>query len=158
MALRLSISAKDVKAEKLVKPGWYATQVKKVNQEIAKDKESHNFVIDVIGREDDSDGVPVKCFFSEKFIQSINPFVRATGPLQGIPEPLSEETGLDGNYKLEETVENVVFAQWVTDKGKDGQQRARNQISDWAPLPSTHPLYVDSAGDVAEVPAAGFGE
>ena len=156
MALRLSITAKDVKAEKLVKPGWYATVVKKITQEIAKDKESHNFVVDVLGKEDDSDGVPVKCFFSEKFIQSINPFVRATGPLQGIPEPLSEEKGLDENYALEKAVENVVYAQWVTDKGKDGQQKARNQIADWAPLPSTHPLYVEPGDAAADVGAEGF--
>ena len=156
MALRLSISAKDVKAEKLVKPGWYATQIKKINQEIAKDKESHNFVIDVIGREDDSNGVPVKCFFSEKFIQSINPFVRATGPLQGIQNPLSEDTGLDPNYELKKAEENVVYAQWITDKGKDGQQKARNQIADWAPLPSTHPLYVDQSGANSAVGAGGF--
>ena len=156
MALRLSISAKDVKAEKLVKPGWYATRIKKITQEIAKDKESHNFVVDILGQEDDSEGVPVKCFFSEKFIQSINPFVRATGPLQGIPDPLSEDKGLDPNYALEKAVENVVYAQWITDKGKDGQQKARNQIADWAPLPDTHSLYVDTTGSTADVGAGGF--
>ena len=157
MALRLTITSKDVKAEKLVKPGWYATQIQKTAQEMAKDKESFNFVIDVVGMEEDAKGVPVKCFFSEKFIQNINPLVRATGPLQGIKEPLNEETGLDPKYDLEKTENNVVYAQWVTDKGKDGQGKARNQIADWAPLPANHPLYVDTGGGSAsDIPASGF--
>ena len=157
MGLRLTISAKEVKAEKLVKPGWYATKITKVDKLVAKDKESENFVFDVEGMEGDSAGVPVKTFFSEKFIQNINPLIRATGPLQGIPQPLSEETGLHPDYDLEKTQNAVIYAQWATDKGKDGQQKARNAIVDWAPLPNGHPLAVVGTATVA-VGAGGFGE
>lgn len=153
----LQIGAKEVLAEKLVKPGWYPTFIEAIDKQTAKDKESENFIIDVIGKEGDSNGVPCKCFFSEKFIQNINPFIRATGPLQGIPNPLSEESGLDKAYDLEKAQKCVVLAKWATNRGKDGQDKPRNSIEDWAPLPADHPLNSMNVGVGATTPKVGVG-
>jgi len=157
MSIKLSIGSKEVKAEKVVKPGWYATKINDPKEELAKDKESINYTLEATGQEGDATNVPTKCFFSEKFIQNINPLVRATGPLQGIPNPLSEDTGIDPRYDFEKINGNIVFAQWKTDRGKDGQEKAKNVIVDWAPLPKDHPLAVKGAGEsAAPVSAGGF--
>lgn len=156
MTMRLSITAKDVKAEKLVKPGWYATRIVKVEKEPAKDKQSENYVVDVEGLEGDSTGVPCKVFFSEKFIQSILPLIRATGPLQGIPNPTSEETGLDPNYDLQKCVGNQIAGKWVTNRGKTGEEKGRNAIDDWAPLEASSP-FSQATQSAAPVAVTGFG-
>lgn len=159
MAIRLQITSKEVKAEKIVKPGWYATKIENPRVEPAKDKESENYIVDAVGMEEDADGVPCRCFFSEKFIQNINPLVRATGEQQGIPNPLSEEAGLDPAYDFAKTNGNIVLAQWKTDRGKDGNEKARNVIVDWAPLPQDHPLRAQISGGskATSVGASGFG-
>jgi hypothetical protein len=158
MAIRLAITAKEVKAEKIVKPGWYPTKILKVTKEIAKDKESENFVVDVEGLEGDASGVPCKVFFSEKFIQSINPLVRATSEQQGIPteKVLTEEAGIDPNYDLEKIVGATVDAKWVTNRGKSGDDKPRNAIDDWAPLKAGSPFYQGPPSSTT-IGAAGFG-
>lgn len=157
MGLRLTITAKEVKAEKIVKPGWYPTRILKILKEVSKDKESENFIVDVEGLEGDAAGVPCKVFFSEKFIQSINPLVRATAEQQGISTDavLSEETGLHPDYDLEKIVGNVVDAKWVTNRGKSGEDKPRNAVDDWAPLKAGSPFY--PGGLTSAVPAVGAG-
>jgi len=141
MAIRLNITPTDVKAQKLVRPGWYNVKVVEVKEELAKDKESTNIVVDIVGLEGDADGVPVKNWFSEKFPQGGISFVKACGG------QVSEETGVDPSFDWERQVGKTVKAHIVTNRGKDGQQPPRNSVDEWAP----------SAGVAAPVPqGAGF--
>lgn len=145
MAIQLTITGKDVKADKVVRPGWYLALITAVVQEIAKDKESHNIVVDVEGLEGDCAGVPIKCWFSEKFPQGAIAFVRATGG------KISEETGVDPAYDFEKQVQKRVKIKLVHNRGKSGDEKPRNMIEDWAPA--------DPAGEAAPAVMAvgGFG-
>lgn len=141
MAIRLGIDAKAVKASKLVRPGWFIVLVEGVKEELAKDKESTNIVVDVVGQEGDADGVPVKTWFSEKFPQGGIPFVRACGG------QISEETGVDPDFDWERQVGKRVKAHIITNRGKDGTGKPNNSIDDWAPM---------AQEAVEEVAAGGF--
>jgi hypothetical protein len=142
MAIRLNITPQDVKATKLVRPGWYNVRINEVKEELAKDKESTNIVVDVLGAEGDADGVPIKNWFSEKFPQGGISFVKACGG------SVSEDQGVDPSFDWERQAGKVVKAHIVTSRGKDGQQPPRNVIDEWAPLASV--------GEAAAVPAGGF--
>lgn len=142
--MRLNITPKDVKASKIVRPGWYLAKIDEVKEELAKDKESTNIVVDFTGLEGDATGVPFKNWFSEKFPQGAIPFVKATGGR------VTEEEGLDPDYDFERQVGKTVKIHVITDRGKDGQGKPRNAIDDFAPA---------SAAATEAAPAvAGFGE
>lgn len=128
MPIRMNITPKDVKAQKIVRPGWYPVEIKEVKQELAADKESQNTRVDVEGLDGDAAGVPVPTWFSEKFTQGAIPFVKATGGR------VTEEEGVDPDYDFEAQVGKRVMAHIVTSRGKTGQDKPRNQIDDWAPL------------------------
>jgi len=128
MAIRMNITPQDVKAQKLVRPGWYPVEIKEVKQELASDKSSYNTRVDVEGLDGDAAGVPVPTWFSEKFTQGAIPFVKATGGR------VSEEEGVDPDYDFEIQVGKRVMAHIVTSRGKSGTDKPRNQIDDWAPL------------------------
>ena len=140
MAIRMNITPNDVKAQKLVRAGWYNVRIEAVKQELASDKTSHNTRIDVIGLDGDAAGVPVPTWFNEKFSQGAIPFVRATGG------KVTEEDGLDPDYDFEVQVGKTVMAHIVTSRGKTGNDKPRNQVDDWAPASS-----VNSSSQVAEV-------
>lgn len=127
MAIRMNITPNDVKAQKLVRPGWYNARIEGVKQEIAADKASHNTRIDVIGLDGDATGVPIPTWFNEKFAQGAIPFVRATGGR------VTEEDGLDPDYDFEAQVGKTVMIHVITSRGKTGNDKPRNQIDDWAP-------------------------
>lgn len=159
MRLQDLISGKEVLAEKLVRPGWYPTKIEEIDEKLAKDKESMNIIVDVTGGPDcDAAGVPQKNFFSEKFIQNINPFIRATSAQQGIPKEkvLDEKTGLHPDYDIKKTKGVYVYAQWATDRGKDGQDKPRNSIVDWAELPKELAHLNPTPAVAGAVGAAGF--
>jgi hypothetical protein len=153
--LGLQITAKDVKASKIVRPGWYATKVTELRNETASDKESENLVVEIEGMEGDAQGVPGRALFSEKFPQSAVPFVNACGKAQGIEKAADEEKGLDARFNWSGCKGVVLYAQWGTWRGKDGTEKPRNNINDWAPLPSDHPLQSMNAAAGASV-GAGF--
>lgn len=158
MNLGLQISAKDVKASKLVKSGWYATRVVDLKNEVAGDKESEIMVVEIEGMEGDCEGVPCRAVFSEKFPQSAVPFVIATGKAQGIEKPVDEEKGVDPKFRWDACKSKVVYCQWGTWRGKDGTEKPRNNITDWAPLPAGHALshLNPTSGAPAAVGAGGF--
>lgn len=128
MAIRLSITPEDVRAEKLVRPGWYPVEIKEVKEAMAKDQVSSNIVVDVEGLEGDAKQVPIKNFFSEKFPQGGIAFARACGA------KITEEEGIDPNFDWELQKGRKVKAHIVTNKGKSGQDKPRNAIDDWAPM------------------------
>ena len=128
MPIRMNITPKDVKAQKIVRPGWYPAEIKEVKSEVASDKESMNTRVDVEGLEGDAMGVPVPTWFSEKFVQGAIPFVKATGGR------VTEEEGVDPDYDFEAQVGKKVMVHIVTSRGKSGNDKPRNQIDDWAPL------------------------
>jgi hypothetical protein len=154
----LQITAKDVKASKLVKGGWYATKVIDIKNEIAGDKESEICVVELEGMEGDAEGVPARSVFSEKFPQSAVPFVIATGKAQGIEKPVDEEKGVDPRYRWDGSKNKVIYCQWGTWRGKDGTEKPRNNIVDYAPLPEGHALSSmnPTSSSTAAVGAAGF--
>jgi hypothetical protein len=59
MAIRMNITPQDVKAQKIVRPGWYPVEIKEVKEELASDKESTNVRVNVEGLDGDAKGVPV---------------------------------------------------------------------------------------------------
>ena len=128
MAIRMNITPNDVKAQKLVRPGWYTFLIQLVKQELASDKASNNVRVDVIGLDGDATGVPIPTWFSEKFTQGAIPFVKATGGR------VTEEEGIDPDYDFEAQVGKKVMAHVVTSRGKTGNDKPRNQIDDWAPI------------------------
>jgi hypothetical protein len=138
----MNITPKDVKAQKIVRPGWYSAEIKEVKQEMAADKESQNTRVDVEGLDGDCTGVPIPTWFSEKFVQSAIPFVKATGGR------VTEEEGIDPDYDFEAQIGKKVMIHVVTSRGKTGQDKPRNQIDDWAPLNAA----------TSAAPVTGFGD
>src|SRR5215510_1661642 len=108
MAIKMNITPKDVKAQKIVRPGWYPAIIQEVKQELAQDKESYNTRVDVEGLEGDCAGVPIPTWFSEKFAQSAIPFVKATGG------KVTEEDGIDPDYDFELQIGKKVMIHVVT--------------------------------------------
>jgi hypothetical protein len=131
MPIRMNITPKDVKAQKIVRPGWYASEIKEVSQGISADKESTNTRVDIEGLDGDAAGVPVPTWFSEKFPQGAIAFVKATGGR------VTEEEGIDPEYDFEAQVGKKVMAHIVTSRGKSGNDKPRNQVDDWAPMAGT---------------------
>lgn len=128
MPIRHTITGKDVKATKIVKPGTYHFRIISVKNELASDKESENTVVDVEGLEGDANGVPVKSWFTEKnvFAQHVS-FTKACGA------KVDEETGVDPEFDWEAQVGKVVRGKLVTNRGKDGNGQPRNAIEEWYP-------------------------
>jgi hypothetical protein len=141
MAIRMNITPQDVKAQKIVRPGWYPVEIKEVKEELASDKESTNVRVNVEGLDGDAKGVPVPTWFSEKFTQGAIPFVKATGGR------VDEESGIDPDYDFGAQEGKRVMAHIVTSRGKTGNDKPRNQIDDWAPL--TAVTSSDQLSDVA---------
>jgi hypothetical protein len=142
MAIKMNITPKDVKAQKIVRPGWYPAEITDVRQELASDKESQNTRVDVIGLEGDAKDVPIPTWFSEKFTASAIPFVKATGGR------VDEEEGIDPDYDFELQKGKRVMVHIVTSRGKTGNDKPRNQIDDWAP----------SSSVTEAAPVGGFGD
>jgi len=142
MAIRMNITPQDVKAQKIVRPGWYGAEIKEVRQEVASDKESMNTRIDIVGLDGDAMGVPIPTWFSEKFPQSAIPFIKATGGR------VTEEEGVDPDYDFEAQVGKRVMIHIVTSRGKTGNDKPRNQVDDWAP----------SSSVTEAAPVGGFGD
>lgn len=128
MSIRMQITPNDVKSQKVVRPGWYPVHIDLVKNELAANKESMNVRVEVTALEGDANGVPVITWFSEKFAQGAIPFVIATGG------KVTEEDGVDPDYDFESQIGKKVNAHIVTNRGKTGQEKARNMIDDWAPL------------------------
>src|SRR6187399_1179648 len=79
---RLQITPEAFLGAKLVKPGWYPTLIKEVNEELAKDKMSKNIVLDVENADAESEfmGVPAKHWLTEKFVQGAVALIKAFNP------------------------------------------------------------------------------
>ncbi len=127
MPIRMNITPNDVKAQKLVRSGWYNARITDVTQKVAADKQSNNTIIEVIGLDGDAKDVPIPTWFNEKFAQGAIPFVKATGGR------VTEEEGVDPDYDFEAQIGKTVMIHVVTSRGKTGNEKPRNQIDDWAP-------------------------
>lgn len=148
---RLQINPEDFKRAKIVKPGWYVTFIKEVNEELAKDKQSQNVVLDIEVADPESEfkGVPAKHWFTEKFPQGAVAFAKAMNP--GIPEDKVADVEFN-DYKGK-----FVYAKWATNRGKDGTDPPRNSIEDWAPLPSKYAALNAGVADAVTAGVGGFG-
>lgn len=140
MPIRMNITPNDVKAQKIVRTGWYNARIEGVKQEVASDKVSNNVRVDVVGLDGDCTSVPIPTWFNEKFTQGAISFVRATGGR------VTEEDGVDPDYDFEAQIGKTVMIHVVTSRGKTGNDKPRNQIDDWAPANT-----VNSSQQVAEV-------
>ena len=121
---RLQITPADVKASKLVKPGWYLTKIVKYSYELNKAKDAYNHVYEVVGAEGDANGVPLKLWMSEKAARFHIPFIVACGGT------VNEETGID--FEMAAAEGQTVRGKWETQQ-QEGQ-RPQNTITDWAPV------------------------
>jgi hypothetical protein len=68
MSIRMQLTPDDFLRAKLVKPGWYATLIKTVVEELNSKKDANNVVLDCENADPESEfrGVPVKHWLSEK--------------------------------------------------------------------------------------------
>lgn len=148
---RLQISPEDFKRAKLVKPGWYPTLIKDVNEELAKDKLSQNIVVDLENSDKESEflGVPAKHWFTEKFPQGGVTFLKAM--IANIDESKMADV------EFSEFKGKYVYAKWGTNRGKDGNDPPRNSIEDWAPLPSKFAYLNEAVTTGAAASVASFG-
>ena len=147
---RLQITPDDFKRAKLVKPGWYPTLIKEVVEELNSKKDGMNIVLDVENADNKTEffEVPTKVWFTEKFPQSAVSCVKAFNP------KISEAAIADVEFS--DFKGRYIYSHWITSRGKDGTEPPRNQIDDWAPLPSAWAhLQNVVVGPAAEV--AGFG-
>jgi len=135
MGLRFQVSASDVKRSKLIKPGWYLFSVVDVRVEKAKDGQSNNIVIDLVGKEGDAKDVPVRTWISEKAPGLAVPAIKAFGG------DVSEETGADFDFEGIRGMD----ARLLIETG-EYEGRKNNSIKDWAP-----------ASNVAAAPAPTVG-
>ena len=144
---RMTINPGDFKAAKIVKPGWYPTLIKDVTEELNSKKDAMNNIIDAENADKgEYNGVPVKVWFTEKFVPGIVAFFKAFNPT--VSEAAIAECVFD-EYKG-----RYIYAHWNTNRGKDGNDPPRNTIDDWAPLPKqfAHLNEVNPAGAAASAP------
>lgn len=126
---RLTINPEEFKRAKLVKPGWYVTLVRDINEEMNSKKDGNNIVVDVENAEPGSEfiGVPAKLWFTEKFVQGIVAYVKAFTP--GLDEAKAQD------FEFNDSKGMYIYGKWATNRGKDGTQPPSNTVEDWAPLP-----------------------
>lgn len=146
---RLNITPDDFKASKLVKPGWYPTLIKDVNEELSAKKDSTNIVLDLenADRESEFYGVPCKHWLSEKGVR----FPGGAAALTRAFFPSQDENKV-ANVEFNDMKGRYIYAKWATFRGKDGNDPPQNRIEDWAPLPKKHAdlanAVVDASSDV----------
>lgn len=147
---RLQITPEDFKRAKLVKPGWYPTLIKDINEELNAKKDGMNIVVEVENSDKDTEflGVPAKVWFTEKFVQGVVAFAKAFNPT--MPE------GAIQDFEFNETKGRYIYAKWGTNRGKDGQQPPNNSIEDWAPLPKKYDYLNKAVESGATAGVAGF--
>jgi hypothetical protein len=141
---RLSISPDDFKRAKLVKPGWYPTLLVNIEEELAKNKESMNIVLDCENADRDSDfyGVMCKHWLSEKGVS----YAGGAVSLAKAFTPTMDESKVN-NVEYGDFKGRYIYAKWNTFRGKDGNDPPQNRIEDWAPLPKK---YADLANAIKE--------
>jgi hypothetical protein len=131
---RMTFTLDDVKASKLIKPGWFPVLLKEFTSEINSKKDAMNEVLDaeIADRESEFFGTPIKHWFSEKGVRMPGgavSFARAFNPKASDEEIAKEGIDYDSKRGL------YIYAKIETNRGKDGQDPPRNVIADWAPLP-----------------------
>jgi hypothetical protein len=146
---RITITPEEFKRAKLVKPGWYPTLIKEVIEELNKKKDGMNIVVDAENADAETEfmGVPTKCWFTEKFPQGAVAYVKAFNP--SLDEKQLQEV------EFGDTKGKFIYAKWGTNRGADGQDPPRNEITDWAPLPKKYQKLIDANN--SNTAAAGMG-
>lgn len=148
---RLQITPEQFKRATLVKPGWYPTLIKEVIEELNSKKDAMNIVVDVECGDPESEflGVPAKHWFTEKFPEGGVAFIKAFNPTINQKQLQDVEfADYKGKY---------IYAKWGTNRGKDGTDPPRNQIEDWAPLPTKYAKLNSQASDAAVAGVESFG-
>lgn len=99
---KVTFSREDVLQRTQLDAGWYPIAAKEINETIAKDKVSTNYVTDFIVLEGPMAGVPVRHWFTEKAVGRIVDYVKCF-----LPPGAELETGKQ--YELEETLDRPVM-------------------------------------------------
>jgi len=142
----MSITPDDFKRAKLVKPGWYPTLIKDVNEELSAKKDSMNIVLDLENSDRESDffGVPCKHWLSEKGVA----FPGGGASLAKAFNPALDESKL-ADVEFGDMKGRYIYAKWGQNRGKDGNDPPRNVIEDWAPLPKKYAELAKAVVDVS---------
>lgn len=74
--MKLNFSKRDVAAGTILEPGLYAAKIATVSQQAAKDKQSMNYVVELLVGDNE---VPVRKFYNEKFLSPMIPLLKAAG-------------------------------------------------------------------------------
>ena len=77
--MRFNITREDLLSGTVVEPGWYLCEVKSCVDELAKDAQSTNSVVDFRILEGKFEGVTIRTWFSEKLPRIIVPLAKAFG-------------------------------------------------------------------------------
>jgi hypothetical protein len=123
---KLQIKPSDLKAGKIVKPGWHVVEITNYVEELNKNKDANNHVFDFVGVSADCVGVPFKIWISEKAPAILGgPLVKALG------QPVNDDEGISIDFQKENLVGKKVKANIVTGSYNN---RPKNEITDFAPV------------------------
>lgn len=79
---KISFTKSDLLERKNLKAAWYKAKVVAIKEELAKDKESTNYVTQFVVSEGENVGVPIRHWFSEKAMGRIVDFVKCFGDVK----------------------------------------------------------------------------
>lgn len=123
---KLTIKPSDIKAGKIVKPGWHVLEITDYVEEPNKAKDANNHVFDFLGQDADTKDVPFKIWISEKAPAILGvPLAKALG------QQINEDEGITLDFQKDALVGKKVKANIVTGSYMN---KPKNEIIDFAPL------------------------
>lgn len=123
---KLNIGVRDMKAGKIVSPGWKTLEISDYIEELNKSKDAQNHVFDFTGVDGDAKDVPFKIWISEKA-----PAILGVPLLKALGVPVNEEEGINIDFQKENLVGKKVKALVQTGTYNN---RPKNEIVDFAPV------------------------
>jgi hypothetical protein len=122
---KLSIKPSDLKAGKIVKPGWHVVEIIDYVEELNKNKDANNHVFDFVGVSAEVNGVPFKIWISEKAPAILGaPLIKALG------QQVNDDEGIVIDFQKDNLVGKKVKANIITGSYNN---RPKNEITDFAP-------------------------
>jgi len=122
---KLTISPRDMKMGKIVKPGWHVVEITNYVEEPNKAQDANNHVFDFVGLSAGAENVPFKIWISEKAPAILGvPLAKALG------QTINEDEGITLDFVKENLVGKKVKANIVTGSYNN---RPKNEITDFAP-------------------------
>lgn len=120
--MKFQVTKEDLMRGTVVEPGWYNVEVAAANDELAKDGQSTNCVVDFKIIEGKFEGVKVRTWFSEKAPGMVVPFATAFG--------IKFDPQKGGDFDPTITVGRKLRI-YITNQ--EYNKKMQNQVSDYRP-------------------------